>query len=357
MITYKFRIYPTKYQQDLLWWQATCLNRLYNYFLNIKINTYNDYNITLSKPDLDKILTSLKKYNPDLNNIHSQVLQSVTKRLDIAYKSFFNSNFGFPKYRSNKNFFGLLYPQGGYNILNNKINISKIGIIKCKFHRNIEGNIKQLFITKNNDNKWYVCITTDKELLCNDTNSSIGIDLGITKFATLNDGSYYPKLTHISYFDKQINNLKSKRDKSCKQHSKRWKYLSKTIKRLYVVKKRKINDFLHKVSRYLSNKYDTIFVEDLNIKSMSESDKVGLNREIRNTCWSRFINFLDYKTYELIKVNPYNTSKKCSQCGTLHNLSLRDRIMNCNICGLILDRDHNAAINIHCLGQAILNQR
>lgn len=230
-----------------------------------------------------------------------------------------------------------------------------IGTIKCKFHKEIQGNIKEIKIKRHDDNTWYVCITTDKLMMCNITHTSIGIDLGITKFATLNDGSYYPKLKDISYFDKQINKLKSRRDKLCKRYSRKYKKLSLRIQRLYVVKNRKINDFLHKVSRYLSNYYDTIIVEDLKVKKMSESKAVGLNREIRNVCWSRFIDFLEYKTYNLIKVNPAYTSKKCSSCGKIHNLTLKDRIMNCS-CGLLLDRDHNAAINIHCQGLALLNK-
>ena len=122
---------------------------------------------------------------------------------------------------------------------------------------------------------------------------------------------------------------------------------------MYGVKNRKINDFQHKVSYGLSRKYDTIFIENLELKKMSEKEITGLNRELRNAKIAQFIMFLKYKTNHVIEVNPRNTSKTCCQCGTLHNMPLSKRTMNCE-CGNIIDRDINAAKNIYCLGQAIL---
>jgi putative transposase len=121
------------------------------------------------------------------------------------------------------------------------------------------------------------------------------------------------------------------------------------------VKNRKVNDFLHKVSYDLTQKYDTIIIEDLSVKRMSESNIKGLNREIRNSCLSRFVQFLGYKANRLIKVNPVNTSKMCNQCGKLHNMPLSKRTLECE-CGNIDDRDINAAKNILCLGRACLLQ-
>lgn len=355
MRTFKYRLYPTKHQQDILWFQASCLNKLYNFFLNLKKNTYQDYKISLSKADLDKILTDLKLYNPSLKLIHSQVLQQASRRLDQTFKNFMNSKFGFPKFRSNKNFFGILYPQAGYTIHDKYIQLSKIGNIKYNKHRDFTGNIKQIYISRDNQNKWFISITTDENNIDISKEDIIGLDLGISKFATLSNGYNCPKLKDVDYFDNIINKLKSRRDKYHKKKSRKFKELSLRIKSLYGVKNRKINDFLHKVSRYLSRIYDTVVIEDLNIKSMSETKNTGLNREIRNVCWSRFITFLKYKVNRVIEVSPYNTSKKCSNCGKIHNLKLSDRTMNCD-CGLILDRDHNAAINILCLGQAFLEK-
>jgi putative transposase len=181
----------------------------------------------------------------------------------------------------------------------------------------------------------------------------IGVDVGITNIATLSDGTIIKNQPHAKYLDKQINKLKSRRDKNTKKGSRRFKFLSITIKRLYGVKERKVKDFLHKVSKDLSSKYDTIVVENLALKEMSESNKTGINRELRNSQIATFINYLKYKTNRVIEVDPRNTSKTCNQCGKIHNKPLWDRTMDCE-CGNKTDRDVNAAKNIYCLGQAVL---
>ena len=149
--------------------------------------------------------------------------------------------------------------------------------------------------------------------------------------------------------------MKSLRDTKCKsgtKRSRRFKFLSKRIRTLYGAKNRKQVDFLHKISYGLSQEYDTVVVEDLNLKKMSESESTGLNRELRNSSLGKLISYLEYKCNHLIKVNPYNTSKKCHNCGRIHNMPLSNRTMNCD-CGYIGDRDINAALNILCLGQAL----
>jgi putative transposase len=123
---------------------------------------------------------------------------------------------------------------------------------------------------------------------------------------------------------------------------------------LYGVKERKVKDFLHKVSKNLSNKYDTIIVENLSLKKMSESNKVGINRELRNSNLATFISFLKYKSIFLLEVNPAYTSKICNVCGEIHDMPLNIRTLNCS-CGNVLDRDVNAAKNIFCLGRAVLS--
>lgn len=360
MLTYKFRLYPNKDQQDLFWEHSRLLNNLYNFFLKIKINTYTDYKINLSKFDLDKILTDIKRINPVyFKKIHSQVYQTVTKRIDQTYKNFFKSGFGFPKFRSCRYFFNILYPQGGYNILNNKFITKQYGKINFTRHRKILGNIKQVFISRDESNNiWNLNIITDyiKKLSNIDNSNIIGIDVGISKFLTTSDGQYISKYKDPKYFDKQIDKLKSKRDKSCTKYSRRYKYLSNRIRQLYGVKNRKINDFLHKITFNLSHIYDIIVVEDLNIKNMTKSNKsTTLNRNILNCSWYKFISYLEYKCKKLIKIDPYNTSKTCSKCGKLHDLTLSQRWISCT-CGNEIDRDHNAAINILCLGQAIFNK-
>jgi putative transposase len=324
----------------------------------MKINTYKDYNIGITRVDLDKILTDLRHNNPVLSEIHSQVCQMVTKRLDNTYQRFFKSKFGYPKFRSSKVFFNITYPQNGYKILNDK-NIFKTkiyGDIKVVLHREVLDNIKQVTITRNNINEWYLCVTVENIVsditISNDR--MIGIDLGISKFVTRSDGKSTVGLNFVKYYNKCISKLQSIRSK-CKKYSRRYDYLSNLIRKLYGVKNRKTNDFLHKVSRFLSKNYDIVVVEDLDIVNMVRKNKNhSLNNSIYNMCWNRFITFLEYKCKRIIKVNPYNTSKKCHNCGTIHDIDLSIRTMNCS-CGISIDRDYNAAINIYCAGRTMIN--
>ena len=111
MRTTKYRIYPSRTQQDMLWKQSVLLTHLYNQFLEKKIEAYKSKGITLSRYDLQKLLPQLKKEHPEYKEIHSQVLQQVPKRLNDTYNSFFKRKFGFPNFRASRFFFGLVYPQ------------------------------------------------------------------------------------------------------------------------------------------------------------------------------------------------------------------------------------------------------
>lgn len=351
MRTYKFRIYPNKEQQSKLWHHANKLNWLYNYFLNQKIESYKNEKKNLKRFDLQKQLLEMKAKDPELKEIHSQVLQSVCKRLDQSYKDFFKrGNVGFPKFRSCKKFYGICYPQSGYSLSDNVFKTKVYGNIPFKKHRNIHGNVKIVHVTTKN-NKWFLCITTDFEQNVT-ANGEIGIDIGLKNLVVTSDGDRIKNTRHAKYFDKQISKIQSKTDKK-KKGSRSWKYMTKVKQRLYDAKVRKISDFQHKVSKRLSFKYDTIYAENLSSKAMSEGKWRNLNKALRNAKLATFLTYLSYKTNNLILVNPYNTSKICNSCGYVHqDLKLSDRQIKCK-CGVEYDRDENAAKNVFCLGQAI----
>ena len=296
-----------------------------------------------------------KEIDTVVKEIHSQVLQQITLRLDTTYQAFFKNykeGHGFPKFRSCKKFFGIRYPQSGFSIQDDVFCTKVYGGIKFSKHRLYNGNVKQVYINEEKG-KWFISITTDYEREKTDSKKKEAIDVGITNLLATSKGLIIKNKTHAKYFDKEINNLKSRRDTQCKKYSREWRNLSEIIKRLYGVKNRKVNDYLHKVSKNLSLKYDTIFCEDLSLKKMSESNKKGLNRELRNSQLAKFISYLEYKT-NIVRVNPRNTSKTCNSCGSIHDMPLWNRIYNCE-CGYVEDRDVNAAKNIFCLGQAIIS--
>jgi putative transposase len=379
MFTYQFKLLTPKETISLLWEHANKLNLLYNYFLDQKISNYNDHKLNpstklISKFDQIKEIKTLKTSAEfqKLTEIHSQTVQSVPDRLDKAYKAFFNrvknkAAPGFPKFRSCHKFFGILYPQSGYKIKDDVFSTKIYGELKFIKNRDILGNIKQVYIS-NKNNKFYINIITDHSYdISNRNENTLAIDLGIKCLVVgkTNTGRIIKikdRKQHAAFYSKKIGKLQSKRgnlpvnivDGRIKV-SRTYKRISGKIQKLYEMKSRKITDFHHKVSSSLSHQFDTIFVENLSVKDMSESDITSLNRNMREARLGQFMTFLEYKTYRLIKVNPYNTSRTCNKCGNIKkDLKLTDRKITCEKCGHRYDRDENAAENIDCLGQAIL---
>lgn len=178
----------------------------------------------------------------------------------------------------------------------------------------------------------------------------------VTNIAATSDGEIIKNKAQrdARYFNKIIARVQRKRAK-CKKGSRRSKYLNRVTRKLSGVKSRKILDFQHKVSTRLTEKYDTIFIENLSVKRMSESDISSLNREIRDASMGQFLSLLKSKAEKFVEIDPHNTSKTCNICGKIHeNLTLAQRQISCK-CGAEYDRDVNAAKNIYCLGQAVLS--
>ncbi len=360
MRTIKYRIYPTRAQQDFLWNQTRLLNRLYNQFLEQKITTYEKQSINIKRFDLQKQLVELKKTNPEYAKIHSQVLQQVPKRLHETFTAFFNRGFGYPNFRSSRFFFGLVFPQDtGCRFKDKKLVVGKEKI-KVLLHKPLPEKIKTKTITRSADNNWFVCITYETKNIQKESNGKVlGVDLGIKNIIYCSDGHSIKNKNHSKYFDKQIAKLQSKQSKH-KKGSRIFRNLFTVINRLHGQKFRKTNDFLHKVSHTLALKdFDTISLEKLEPKRMSEGNKTELNKSIRNTQFGKLTAFIKYKAEALGKkvifVNPKNTSKKCCVCGKKQDMPLWNRQMVCE-CGNNKDRDFNASINIMNLARDSLCQ-
>ena len=280
------------------------------------------------------------------------MLQQVAARVHRAYIQFLSRVTGLPSFRSCSKFFNICYPQSGYSIRGNYLHTKIYGKIKILMHRPLTGTIKQIAIT-NNEDGWFLLVTTDAIYQLDGSSSSdLAIDLGVTDLYTTHTGVKCKGPTHQKYYDSSIDKLKSMRDK-LQRGSRKCKHLSHVIRQLYRAKLNKTRDSLHKASCSLSSKYDTVYVEKLEVKRLGESKITGRNRNTRNSCVATFISMLRYKVKNLIEVNPAYTSKACAYCGTVQDIPLRKRTYKCPHCGLVLDRDHNAAINILHLGRAV----
>lgn len=371
---YKFEMFPSKKQQAILWKHSRELDALFDLFIDQRNAKYIENKTKekkdreyISRYDQQNLIPKLKlDTHKHLKNIPSYAVQHVAKRVDDAYKAFFKrykDGTGLPKHKNGQKFFGILYPkyESGISIDRNYLITGKYGVINFSKYRKIDGNIKQIYLHRKND-KWYVNITVERETKHDEGHVSAGIDIGLKNLAVVHSKNHLTGETKVEvikgrrdakYFDKKIVFLQQKKSK-CQKGSRRERFLASKIRGLYGAKVNKIKDFQHKVSLKLSRKYDTIFVEDLEVKKMSEGHYTSLNRAIRNAQLAKFLDYLSYKSHSILRVNPQYTSKICNHCGYVNaELKLSDRFIMCS-CGSHYDRDENAARNVYCLGRTVL---
>lgn len=356
--TYNFRLYPNKENQVLLNKHFGSVRFIYNTMLEFKKYYYDQLRSNPSNRELSYALTHLKKLDEYswLNEVNSQTLQAVLRDLDQAYKNFFEGRASYPKFKSKKTHkFSFRVPQN-VKIENSRLKIFKFPDgIKVKLHREIIGTIKNATIKLNPSGKYYVSLTVeyDNQILTKskvERSSATGVDLGIKTYATLSDGT---KIFYPLYLEKNLVKLKELQTKFSKSKSKRVRL---KIAKLHEKITNQRLDFIHKLTKELVTKYNSIAIEDLDITSMLSENK-DLSRRILDCSWFTFRQLLTYKA-ELYGCNLivipkyYPSSKSCSSCGSINNnLKLTDRIWlcpdpKCNLHTNGLDRDLNAAINI-----------
>lgn len=371
-ISYKFRLYPNKKQQMLLKDHFNACRFIYNHFLEEKIKYYKETKKTISWVSQAKELPLLKKQEEYkwLSNIGSQCLQQSILNLDHAYTNFFRSGKGFPKFKSkkfSKKVFTTPLTNGNIKIdlENKRLSIPKFtklknedNRIKCIFHREIKGNIKQCTISQDKDGKFYVSILTEmnKEFPLKpsiDRNKALGIDFGVKTFLALSNGE---KIDSPKYFKRSKDKLAKHQKEFSKleKDSTKWKSKKEQITKLHSKIARQRKDFLDKLSHKLTNdsQVDSICIENLSIKELESKSNKHMNRNLNDLAWNMFVGMLNYKSNwygkNLIVIGKFDPSTQiCNKCGYRnHDLTLNDREWICPNCGERLDRDINAAKNI-----------
>lgn len=352
--TYKFRLYPTKKQVQKLEWTLDMCRILYNSCLLDRKNHYEQTGKGLSRIKQQEILKSDKQTVESLKKIHSQALQDVLFRVDRAFQGFFrrlrekDGKAGYPRFKGEGRYDSITYPQQpGFQITPQGLKLSKIGTIKIKLHRNIDGTVKTCTI-KRECNRWYACFSVEYEPVEKPIpDKAIGIDMGIKSFAVTSDGEV---IDNPKYFLKSEKKLISKQRQLSRKTrgSANRKKARKIVAKLHTKVRNQRSDFHHKVSRKLVDAYGFIAIEDLNIKGMVKNHRLA--KHISDAGWGQFLNYLIYKAEEagckIEKVPPQYTSIKCSVCGQPVHKTLADRIHRCPFCNVVIDRDHNAAQNI-----------
>jgi len=348
---YKYRIYPTTEQEILLAKSFGCARWFWNYALNLCQETYKDTGKGLSRGYIQGLLPALKKEYEWLQDPYSQCLQVVALNLSTAYKNFFDKRAMLPKFKSKHGRQSISYPQN-VKIEGNYINLPKIGLVHCQFHRSFDGIIKTVTVSRNPDGKHFVSVLVDNgianpELVTVD--KSIGLDVGLTHFTITSDGS---KFGNPRFFIKHQRNLKRKQQKLSrkKKGSQNRKKARLAVAKVHSKSARCREDFLHKLSRKIVNENQVIAVENLNIKGLVKNH--NLAKAISDVGWGMFCTMLKYKaesegrTY--IEIDRwFPSSKTCHVClNRVDNLTLDVRSWTCKHCGTQHDRDVNAAINI-----------
>ncbi|WP_406660802.1 transposase [Methanolobus sp. ZRKC3] len=347
--SYKFRLYPTKEQGIILTKTLDVCRYIYNEFLADRRNAYDRCNRGLNI--LDQI--NQVKYLEFNIPVQSQVKQDVIRRLGKSFDAFFRRCKsgeipGYPRFKSKGRYNSFTYPQSGFLIEGTKLKLSKIGTIKLKQHRGIEGKIKTCTIKRELD-QWYAVFSADlgKCPIKVEPITSIGIDVGLNSCVTLSNGEQFDSPEFYRKSEKSLTVQQKRLSRKKKGSENRNRQKSKVVKVHRKIRNQRL-DFNHKLSRILVDRFDRIVFEDLNINNMVKNHHLA--KSISDVAWGQLIQMTKYKAEETGKfvelVNPYNTSQMCSGCGTLVKKSLAVRTHKCPECGLELDRDHNAAINI-----------
>ena len=364
--TFKYRLFPNPNQTAILERTLDGCRWLYNHFLEQRIETWKNKQESLSRYGQDATLKMLKKEHPFLSDIFSQCLQNVSMRLDLAFRAFFRrvksgDKPGFPRFKGKFRYDSFTYPQLGFKLLKNVVQLSKIGGIKIKLHRPIEGTIKTCTVRRTPTGKWFITFVCDIERkpVEQPIEPAIGLDMGLEHFTTLSNGEH---IENPRFFRKEEKALaKAQRKLSAQEKaSKARTKARKVVARIHERINNKRHNFAHQESRKLVNKFNTIVVEDLSINDMQKNNFRCINKSIGDVAWRQFLDLLVYKAAEAgkrtIKINPAYTSQDCNICGNRQKLKLSDRMYHCPCCSLEINRDVNASLNILRLGMQSLGK-
>ena len=378
----KVRLYPSDKQIQVLAQHFGCARWWWNYGLNQCIETYKATGKGLSQSGLNSMLPKLKKDKETewLSECYSQVLQSVSLNLSRAYQNFFEGRAKYPRFKSYHHRQSIQYPQKVKQVNGCLKFPGKVGIVKAKIHRPLDGTIKTVTVSKCPSGKYYASVLmeydgdnptpTDSlhksgnppmQLSSTTDGKVVGIDLGIKDFAITYDGdktSKYANPKHLYKYQKRLavkQRIAARKEKGSNRKNKANKITARVYEQISNVRQ----DYLHKLSRKIVDNNQVVVVENLNVKGMVRNHKLA--KAISDTSWGTFVNFLDYKLEKegkvLIEINRwFPSSKLCSNCHyQIRDLPLEIRAWTCPNCGTHHDRDGNAAQNIRAEGLRLLS--
>jgi len=352
---YKYKIYPNKKQQELLVKHFGCVRFIYNLGLQKKTESYQKTGKSPSCFDLIKQLKHMKSEHGWLKEVNSQSLQMAFRNLDNAFRRFFKKQARYPQFKKKFKKQSCQFPQGSnVDFDNNRLYVMKFRDgIKCKFHRQFEGNIKTVTIFMAPSGKYFASILVDNgeelPIKCNpERDNSVGVDVGLKHFATLSTGEKIDNPRYLKKLERRLARKQKQLSKKKKGSSNR----NKARRKVALIHEKISNqrkDFLHKLSKRLIDENQAVCLEDLNVSGMVKNH--CLAKAISDVGWYTFRTFLEYKAgwygKHVLTIGRFEpSSKMCNQCGAINNnLKLSDRYWTCT-CGAKHDRDALASSNI-----------
>ena len=369
---FKYRVYPTREQEQHLLFVLRRCRELYNSALEERRAHYQMRRTGIGYPQQAAELAEIKAAFPAYQNLYGQVLQDVLRRVDKTFAAFFRrvkngETPGYPRFKGTSRYTSFTYPQAGFALAGNILTLSKIGDLKVRLHRPMLGTVKTCTIKREID-QWYVSFSCEvEEEALPPCEEMVGIDLGLLHFATLSTGEIIENPRHFRRGLKRIKRLQQIKDRR-KPRSHRRKRAAIALAKAHRKVRNQRKDFQHKAARSLVNRFGLIVFEDLQLLKMSAtpdpkpdpeqkgaylpngaSAKAGLNLSILDAGWGQFQQYCVAKAESagrrVLFVDPRYTSQRCSQCGAIVKKELSERWHSCS-CGCALDRDHNAAKNI-----------
>ena len=350
---YKYRILPTKEQEESLLQCGGNARFLWNYALKTNQDYYKETGKFKFYHELAVSLPKLKEEHPFLKESFSQSLQMVLRQFDKALKDSFKKKKGFPSFKKKMLLNDSFTCPQKWRLGKGFVFIPKIGEVKWIKHRAMKGKPKSITISQDGD-KWYCSVLCEYTIpdKAKECDNIVGCDVGLKEFAILSDGTIISNPRHTKKYENKLAKEQRKLSKKQKGSKNRFKQRLK-VRKIHNKIRDTRKDFLHKTSNSIAKNCDGIFVEDLNIKGMMKNH--CLAKSIGDVSWSEFNRQLEYKCkwsfkYYLKIDRFFPSSKTCSNCGYVQEMPLSKRIFDCPNCGISIDRDLNASLNIRNIG-------